>query len=90
MKIDSVTSLAIKLKESVKSVTIFMYSKNRDVQYSETIVMSKALQRKIKIVFVYRKNGYIFPIFTTDLDLPAAKVIEYYAARWKIEAGFKE
>ena len=67
-----------------------MYSKTRDVQYSETIVMSKALQRKIKIVFVYRKNGYVFPIFTTDLDLPAEKAIEYYAARWKIEAGFKE
>ena len=90
MKIESVTALATKLHESAKSAKIFMYSKTRDVQYSETIVMSKALQRKIKIVFVYRKNGYVFPIFTTDLDLPAEKAIEYYAARWKIEAGFKE
>ena len=67
-----------------------MYSKNREVQYSETIVMSKALQREIKIIFVYRQNGFVFPIFTTDLELNAEKAIEYYAARWKIEAGFKE
>ena len=89
-KIESVTALAMKLKPSASSAKIFMYSKNRDVQFSETIVMSKALQRKIKIIFVYRKNGYIFPIFTTDLELRAEKAIEYYAARWKIESGFKE
>jgi len=89
-KIESVTALAMKLKASASSAKIFMYSKTRDVQFSETIVMSKALQRKIKIIFVYRKNGYIFPIFTTDLELSAEKAIEYYAARWKIEAGFKE
>ena len=89
-KIESVTALAMKLKTSASSAKIFMYSRNRDVQFSETIVMSKALQRKIKIIFVYRKNGSIFPIFTTDVELSAEKAIEYYAARWKIEAGFKE
>ena len=67
-----------------------MYSNNRDILYSETILMSKALRRKIKVIFVYSKNGFVFPIFTTDLELSAEKAIEYYAARWKIEAGFKE
>jgi hypothetical protein len=89
-KIESVSALAAALKPSAKSAKIFMYSKNREVLYSETIVMSKALKRKIKIIFVYRKNGFVFPIFTTDLGLSAEKAIEYYAARWKIEAGFKE
>ena len=89
-KIESVSALSTVLKAGAKSARIFMYSNNRDVQYSETIVMSRALQRKIKIVFVYRKNGFVFPIFTTDLELSAEKAIEYYAARWKIEAGFKE
>ena len=89
-KIEGVSALAAVLKASAKSATIFMYSKNREVLYSETIVMSKALQREIKIIFVYRKNGFVFPIFTTDLELNAEKAIEYYAARWKIEAGFKE
>jgi SRSO17 transposase len=89
-RIASVAALAAALKASAKIAKIFMYSKNREVQYSETIVMSKALQRKIKIIFVYRKNGFVFPVFTTDLKLSAVKAIEYYAARWKIEAGFKE
>ena len=76
------------LKASAQSANIFMYS-NNDILYSETIVMSKALRRKIKVIFVYRKNA-VFPIFATDLELSAEKAIEYYAARWKIEAGFKE
>ena len=89
-KIVSVSALAAALKSGAKSAKIFMYSNDRDVQYSETIVMSKALKREIKIIFVYRKNGFVFPIFTTDLELSGEKAIEYYAARWKIEAGFKE
>lgn len=89
-KIESVSALAVALKECSKLAKIFMYSNTREVKYSEIIVMSKALQRRIKIIFVYRKNGFIFPIFTTDLELSAEKAIEYYAARWKIEAGFKE
>ena len=89
-KIESVISLAKTMKTSSKLASIFMYSRIREVQFSETIVMSKALKQEIKVIFVYRKNGFVFPIFTTDLDLDAEKAIEYYAARWKIEAGFKE
>lgn len=29
-------------------------------------------------------------LFTTDLDLSVIQIIEYYGARWKIEAAFKE
>lgn len=89
-KIESVSALAAALKANSKLAKIFMYSNTREVQYSETIVMSKALKRRIKIIFVYRKNGFVFPIFTTDLELSAEKAIEYYSARWKIESGFKE
>jgi transposase len=28
--------------------------------------------------------------FTTDLTISVTQIIEYYGARWKIEAGFKE
>ncbi|WP_215864581.1 transposase [Acidithiobacillus concretivorus] len=31
-----------------------------------------------------------WPFFTTDLTLSVTQIIEYYGARWKIEAGFKE
>ena len=43
--------------------------------------MSKALKREIKIIFVYIKNAFLFPILIMDLELSAEKVIEYYAAR---------
>ena len=52
--------------------------------------MSKALQQKIKIIFIYLRSGRVFPLFTTDLELSAEEAIEYYSARWKIESGFKE
>ena len=51
--------------------------------------MSKALQCEIKVVFIYRKN-LVFPLLSTDLDMSAEEMIEYYSARWKIESGFKE
>ena len=65
-----------RLKASDKSANIFMYSNNRDILYL-TYLMSKALRRKIKVIFVYSKNGFVFPIFTTDLELSAEKAIEY-------------
>ena len=48
-----------------------------------------ALKCEIRVVFVYYRN-FTFPSFTTDLELTSEQMIEYYAARWKIESGFKE
>ena len=36
-----------------------------------------------------RKTRWV-AFFTTDLTLSVQQIIEYYGARWKIEAGFKE
>lgn len=89
-RIESVSSLADSLRSAMKTAVLNIYSKKREVKYTETIVMSQALKVKIKVIFIYNKNGRIFPIFTTDLSLTAEEAIEYYAARWKIESGFKE
>lgn len=89
-RIESVLSLGTSLQADTKTAMLNIYSKKREVKYAETIVMSQVLKVKIKVIFVYRKNGRIFPIFTTDINLSAEQAIEYYAARWKIEAGFKE
>ena len=59
-RIESVSTLAKALKASAKSANIFMYSNNRDILYSETILMSKALRRKIKVIFVYSKTALSF------------------------------
>jgi hypothetical protein len=38
---------------------------------------------------VFRQSQWV-ALFFTDFTLSVAKIIEYYGARWKIEAGFKE
>ena len=74
-----------------KTLRVFMYGKERDVIYSEFICVSQALQCQIKVVIIHNnKTGKFFPIFTTDLTMNVKDMIEIYAARWKIESGFKE
>ncbi len=47
------------------------------------------LRSNITLFDFLRKTRYI-AIITTDLSLSVKEMIEYYGARWKIEAGFKE
>ncbi|SER56663.1 Transposase DDE domain-containing protein, partial [Nitrosomonas sp. Nm51] len=53
------------------------------------ICMLKTLKCAVRVVWAYRKSQWV-AFFTTDLDLTVEQTIEYYGARWKIEAGFKE
>jgi hypothetical protein len=73
------------------TIRVFIYGKERDVTYSEFICVSQALQCQIKVVLIHNnKTGKFFPVFTNDLTMDAKDMIEIYAARWKIESGFKE
>jgi hypothetical protein len=45
--------------------------------------------RVVRVVWVFRRTQWI-ALVTTDLTLSVEQIIEYYAARWKIEAGFRE
>ncbi len=89
-RLPSVKDLAAKLKAEQKTETMHIYGKDRDCTYSEKICVSKALKTEVKVVFIYMKNGRVFPLITTDLTLTAKQMIEWYSARWKIESGFKE
>jgi len=51
--------------------------------------MLKTLRCPVRVVWVYRKSQWV-ALMTTDLDLSIEQIIEYYSARWKIEAGFRE
>ncbi len=68
----------------------FIYGKSRKCEYSEFLCMHKGFKTKVKVVLVHYKNGWFFPIVSTDCSLTAQQMIEYYSARWKIESGFKE
>jgi hypothetical protein len=89
-KLPSIPQLAATLKANSKQAVIYIYGKKRNCYYSEILCLSQALRRKVKVVFIYSKNGRVFPLITTDLSLTAEQMIEYYSARWKIESGFKE
>ena len=51
--------------------------------------MLKTLRCPVRVVWVYRKTQWV-ALMSTDLDLTVEQIVEYYSARWKIEAGFRE
>ena len=55
----------------------------------DRVMMLKTLKCAARVVWVYRKTQWV-ALFSTDLTLSLQQVIEYYGARWKIEAAFKE
>jgi len=89
-RLPKVEKLAADMRADSRIEKMFIYGRERDCEYSELICMSKAWKCQVKVVFVYRSNGTVFPLISNDLTLTAKQMIEYYAARWKIESGFKE
>ena len=51
---------------------------------------SKAMKRNIKVVVHYPESGGHKIYFSTDLDMPAKDIIEYYRTRFQIEFCFRD
>lgn len=88
-RLGSVDECAAGWKDKAQSYTVFLYGKQREVSAHAQIVMLKTMKCPVRVVWVYRKTRYV-ALMTTDLTLSVEQIIEYYGARWKIEAGFKE
>lgn len=88
-RLPRVPEISAQLKNQAKCAMIHLYGKKREVRFSELLCLSGALKCKVKVVFVYYRN-FTFPLITTNLELTPEQMIEFYAARWKIESGFKE
>ena len=88
-RIGSVTIQAIYRKKDAKTYTVPLYGKHREVQAASRVVVLRSLHTRVRVVWIYRKTQWL-ALFTTDLDLTIPQIIEYYGARWKIEAGFRE
>ncbi len=88
-RLGSVDDCAGKWHAMAKSYTVFLYGQKREVQAYSRLVMSKNLKCPVRVVWVYKKTRYV-ALMTTDLTLSIEQILEYYAARWKIESGFKE
>ena len=82
-------SLASKLKSKTQKYSVFLYGKQRQVQAIDKVLIPKALNVPVRIVWVFYGRQWL-ALFTTDLTLTVEQIINYYGARWKIESGFKE
>ena len=88
-KLGNASSLASQYRHLAKQYAVNLYGQIRTVVAYDRLVMLKTLKCPVRVVWVYRQTQWV-ALFSTDLALSVEKIIEYYGARWKIEAGFKE
>jgi DDE superfamily endonuclease len=88
-KLGNVTSLANQFRSLATQISVNLYGRNRTVVAYERVVMLKTIRCAVKVVWIYRQTQWV-ALYSTDLNLSAQQIIEYYGARWKIEALFKE
>jgi len=88
-KLGNASSLAVRFRPFAREYSVDLYGRIRTVVAYDRVVTLKTLKCAVKVVWVYRKTRWI-ALFSTDLTLSVEKIIEYYGARWKIEAAFKE
>jgi hypothetical protein len=88
-RLGSAAQLADGMRAQAKPYTLHLYGAPREVMAAERVVMLKTLRSQVRVVWVYRKTQWV-ALVTTDLGLSIEQMIEYYSARWKIEAGFRE
>jgi hypothetical protein len=88
-RLGNATALANALQAHATNYTLPLYGRVRTVRAVERLVMLKTLRCQVRVVWVYRKTQWL-ALVTTDLALSVEQIIEYYGARWKIEAGFRE
>jgi SRSO17 transposase len=83
------SNTASQYRDLARSYEVNLYGRTRQITAFDRVVMLKTLKRAVRVVWVFRKTRWI-ALFTTDLSLSVEQIVEYYGARWKIEAGFKE
>jgi len=88
-RLGNAAQLAETMRLEATTHRVHVYGREREVVAAERIVMLKTLRCRVRVVWVYRKTQWI-ALMTTDLNLSVKQIIEFYAARWKIEAGFRE
>lgn len=81
--------LATTLRTEAQCYTLHLYGRMREVVAVERVVVLKTLRCPVRVVWVFRRTQWV-ALVTTDLTLSLAQIVEYYGARWKIEAGFRE
>ena len=89
VRLGNAADLAERLRPQAQTYTLHVYGAVREVLAAEQVVMLKTLRCPVRVVWVYRKTQWV-ALMTTDLTLSVEQIVEYYSARWRIEAGFRE
>lgn len=89
VRLGSTAQIAAMHRQTAQAYVVHTYGKHRTVQAHSDLVMLPSLRCQVRVVWVYRTTQWV-ALFTTDLSLSVEEIIELYAARWKIEASFKE
>ncbi len=88
-KMGNTASLAVRFKPLATEYTVNLYGRERTVVAYDRVVMLKTIRCAVKVVWIYRQTQWV-ALYSTDLTLSVRQIVEYYGARWKIEALFKE
>ena len=88
-RLGNAPQLATTLRGEARGYTLNLYGGMREVIAVDRLVMLKTLRCQVRVVWVFRRTQWI-ALVTTDLALTVAQIVEYYGARWKMEAGFRE
>jgi hypothetical protein len=88
-RLGNAADLAACMRPQALLYTLHVYGRMRTVLAAEQVVMLRTLRLPVRVVWVYRKTQWV-ALMTTDLTLSVEQIVEYYSARWKIEAGFRE
>lgn len=88
-RLGSSSQLAAKFRDLALTYTVDTYGKRRTIKAFSQVLMLKTFKCPVRVVWVFRRTQWV-ALFSTDLTLTVKQIIEFYAARWKIEAAFKE
>ena len=69
---------------------ITRYGRDENAMIAEVVGLREGWKRPAKIIAIREENGHITFLVTTDLTLSAAEMVEFYAARFQIELGYRE
>ena len=88
-RLGSASELATCHRKDAQEYSVQAYGQRRTILAFSSLAMLPSLQCLVRIVWVYRRSQWV-ALFTTDLTLTLVEIVQLYAARWKIEASFKE
>jgi len=88
-KLGNASLLATQFRALANEYIVNLYGRNRTIVAYDRVVMVKTLKCAIRVVWIYRETRWV-ALFSTDLTHSVEQIVEYYGARWKIEAAFKE